>query len=167
MWKHIREDYTPSNHPSHIACALPEGNLPPPAIRAAVKHGSRRITSTIFQLATTHCFDASYSEKFRPNAEDYTTCPCELIPRPNQRRPPRCPPRRHTHTKEHVIFHCHATLASRLTHLRGLSSLREILISENHTQRLCRFLRETRSSLFRPLVNPHTPRPPPWPDPPY
>jgi hypothetical protein len=26
MWARIQRDYTPSNHPSHIACAPPDGN---------------------------------------------------------------------------------------------------------------------------------------------
>jgi len=41
MWKTILSNYSPSNHPSHIACAPPDGNKPPPAILGAISvlHG--------------------------------------------------------------------------------------------------------------------------------
>jgi hypothetical protein len=38
MWARIQQDYTLSNHPSHITCALPDGNTPPPTIWAAIAH---------------------------------------------------------------------------------------------------------------------------------
>jgi hypothetical protein len=38
MWARIQWDYTPSTHPSHIACAPPDSNKPPPTIRAAITH---------------------------------------------------------------------------------------------------------------------------------
>jgi len=65
MWARIQWDYTPSTHPSHIACAPPDGNKPPPAIRAAIAHCNRLICSTIFRFAVAHCFDADYSNRFR------------------------------------------------------------------------------------------------------
>ena len=36
MWEKILADYSPSNHPSHIACAPPDGNKPPPGIQGAI-----------------------------------------------------------------------------------------------------------------------------------
>jgi hypothetical protein len=36
MWEKILTDYTPSNHPSHIACMPPDGNKPPPGIQGTI-----------------------------------------------------------------------------------------------------------------------------------
>ena len=94
MWEQIRKDYTPSDHPSHIACDIPCGGIPPPAILAAAKSGQQLISSTIFHFATGHCFDADYSDHFRPRADDPTSCPCSL-------KPPFTPRR---HTQAHHLF---------------------------------------------------------------
>jgi hypothetical protein len=102
MWTQIHADYTPSPHPSHSACTLPDSNKPAPAIRVAIKARHRLVFATIPHLATGHCFDTTYSERFRAGADDYTTCPCKHIPRASWVRGPR----RARHTKEHVIFHC-------------------------------------------------------------
>jgi hypothetical protein len=150
MWTQIRVDYTPSPHLSHSACAPPDGNKPAPAIRAAIKARHYLVFATIPRLATGHCFDATYSERFWAGADDYTTCPCEFIPRASQVRGPR----KAHHTKEYVIFHCPCYTQSRLTHLKGLSSLPAILRSEEYTARLCAFLIETNCSLLRPLTKP-------------
>jgi hypothetical protein len=150
MWTKIRSDYTPSTHPSHAACTLPEGNKPAPAIRAAIKACHCLVFTTIPHLATGHCFDATYSDCFRAGADDYTTCPCKFIPCASRVQGPR----RACHTKEHVIFHCPRYTPSRLTHLEGLSSLPAILRSEEHMARLCTFLIETNCSLLRPLTKP-------------
>jgi len=150
MWARICMDYTPSTHPSHAACAPPEGNKPTPAIWAAVKARHRLIFTTIPWLATGHCFDATYSERFRTGADNYTICPCKHIPHTSRVRGPR----RACHTKEHMIFHCPRYTPSRLTHLEGLSSLPTILWSEEHTARLCAFLLETNSLLLRLLTKP-------------
>jgi hypothetical protein len=48
MWNRIKAEYTPSDHPSHIACKTPDGNKPPPAIRAAIESHNRLIMSSIF-----------------------------------------------------------------------------------------------------------------------
>ena len=64
MWYHITAEYTPSDKPSHSACAPPDQNKPPPAIRATIDGKNCLITSTIFCLTLTHCFDSGYSEKF-------------------------------------------------------------------------------------------------------
>jgi hypothetical protein len=102
MWAKIHSDYTPSTHPSHAACAPPEGNKPAPAIWAAIKACHHLVFTTIPCLATGHCFNATYSDQFRAGADDYTTCPCEHIPRVSWVRGPR----RARHTKEHMIFKC-------------------------------------------------------------
>jgi len=71
----------PSHKSSHSACAPPDGNSPAPALLAASKSKSRLLFSTITRLATGHCFDTSYSTRFRPTADDTLTCPCETLAR--------------------------------------------------------------------------------------
>jgi hypothetical protein len=151
MWHRIQADYTPSECPSYMACIIPHGNTLAPALKAATAKKSHRLTSLISQLCTGHCFDASYSETFRTGANNNTTCPCSHIPR----RPNHLPCRRiHQHTKEHVIFHCLKTAALRDRLLYGLGSLRTIFQLQDLTSRLCNFLTESESSLFRPLPSP-------------
>ena len=70
MWRRIREDYTPSNHPSTIACVPPQGNKLPPAILAATSCNDRTVLCTIPRLITNHYFGADYSIRFRPNVGD-------------------------------------------------------------------------------------------------
>jgi hypothetical protein len=162
MWNHIRQDYTPSNHPSHIACQPPLSNLPAPAILAAAAFGDRLIASTIFRLATGHCFDADYSDRFRAGADDITLCPCS-----------RTQPRLYRHTRAHRLFRCREIRAIHMKHLGGVStSLRHILQSAEMTSRLCALLKESNSSLLRPLTEDRRdPRPrsapDPSPDPPW
>jgi hypothetical protein len=81
MWAKICLDYTPSTHPSHTACTPPEGNKPALAIWVAIKARHHLVFATIPCLATGHCFDATYLDRFRAGVDDYTTCPCEHIPR--------------------------------------------------------------------------------------
>jgi hypothetical protein len=147
MWETILSDYSPSDHPSHIACAPSDGNKPPPAILGTIEHKNCLICSTIFRFAVAHCFDADYSDRFRPTANDTTICPCDRIPRPNPTRRP-CHAR---HTRAHVIFHCPITQPQRLIHLYRLTSLHQIFRSKDDTLRLCAFLRDTSSTLLRPL----------------
>jgi hypothetical protein len=106
MWTRIQWDYTPSNHPSHITCAPPDGNKPPPAIRAAIAHRNCLISSTIFHFAVTHCFNTDYSNHFQHGANDVTECPCSHT----HPLPPHGLPHQHTH--HHVIFHCPLTATS-------------------------------------------------------
>jgi len=80
MWEKILVDYTSSNHPSYIACMPPDGNKPPPGIQGAIAMRHRLITSTLFHFTVAHCFDADYSDHFRPGAEDVTICPCTSNP---------------------------------------------------------------------------------------
>jgi hypothetical protein len=134
----------------HTTCAPPEGNKPASAIWAAIKARHRLIFTIIPHLATGHCFDTTYSNHFRPGADDHTICPCEHIPCASWVRGPW----RACHTKEHVIFKCPRYTSSRLTHLEGLSSLSTILRSKEHTVRLCAFLLETNSLLLHPLTKP-------------
>ena len=81
MWKAIKADYVPSHKSSHSACALPDGNSPAPALLATSKSKSRLLFSTINRLATGHCFDALYSTRFHPTADDTLTCLCETLAR--------------------------------------------------------------------------------------
>jgi hypothetical protein len=162
MWARIRVDYAPSPNPSHSACVAPDGNKLPPAIRAAAASNSRLITSTIFRIATGHCFDADYSDRFRPTAGDRTICPCETIPRRHRQ------PRQNRHTRHHVLFQCPTTAEMRSKHLTGITTLRQILLSQEDTSHLCDFLSQSNSTLLRPLPEPRQvpePRPDPWPDP--
>jgi hypothetical protein len=149
MWDAICADYIPSDKPSHVACAPPNGNKPPPAIIAAAASNSRLISSTIFRLATGHCFDEPYSTRFRPGAADVTLCPCSSPETPIP------------HTKEHVIFSCPITRPYYRATLRGLYSLRVIFRTVEDTARLCHFLEVSNCSILRPL-----PKPVPRPDPP-
>ena len=36
MWEKILADYSPSNHPSQLTCAPPDGNKPPSGIQGAI-----------------------------------------------------------------------------------------------------------------------------------
>jgi hypothetical protein len=104
------------------------------------------ITFTIFQLTTGHCFDATYSECFHPNANNPTTCSCNNYP---------CcytAPLYH-HAKEHVTFCCINTTTACQKHLRGYHTLYNIFASEKATTKLCTFLSKYNSSLFAHLMS--------------
>ena len=164
MWEKIHCNYTPSHKPTYMACTPPLSPIPPPAIHAAAASHSRLMSSTIFQWATGHSFDADYSDRFRPGADDPTTCPCYITPL-DPHPTPHAPLNPQRHMKKHIIFHCACYLTQCLTHLVGLHSLRTIFSSEEHTTCLCEFTLTTNCSLLRPL--PHTLHAPvPWPDPP-
>jgi hypothetical protein len=75
-------------------------------------------------------------------------------------------PRPCLHTKEHVIFRCPLTQTYRDKHLEGIATLREAFRTEENTKQLCLFLRDSQSSLFRPLPKPRPCPEPPRPDPP-
>jgi len=157
MWAKIYADYIPFTHPSHIACTLPIDATPPPAILATTTSHSHLISSTLFRFAVTHCFNADYSDRFHPRANNPTSYPCTLTPYPNPTCPPHHPIR---YTWDHIIFHCPLTAAH---HIPRVFTLYTILQSENLSITLCRFLSTTNSTLLCPL-HPH-PRPDPWLDP--
>ena len=77
MWQQIKDEYTPIHHASALACQTPDNGKPVAAVRGAIKTHSRLITSTMFRIATGHCFDARYSQRFRPDSDDILICPCE------------------------------------------------------------------------------------------
>ncbi len=108
------------------------------------------IATTILHLASAHCFDADYSNRFCPATGDNTVCPCRDIPRPPP-NPITCAPRHFRHTRAHVLFHCGAHTTTHATHLRGIRSLHVALSSKDTTLRLCTFLAATNSSLLHPL----------------
>jgi hypothetical protein len=74
MYDKWHASYTPSSHPSHISCAPPDGNRPPPFIRGALCRGHRRIFTAAVQLGMGHCFSSTYSAQFRLGASDNMAC---------------------------------------------------------------------------------------------
>jgi len=160
MWQQLHQDYCPNPHPAYIACSPPTDPNPPPAIRAAAASRSRLASATIFRWATGHSFDAEYSLRFRPGADDIITCPCADIPRSNPTHP-RCNP--YHHTKEHVLFRCICYAEQRRAHLGSITSLRVIFRSEELTEKLIKFALVTNISLLRPLrpLHQRVPRPDP------
>ena len=141
MWCKIKEDYTPIDHPSALACQIPDNGKPVAAVRGTLKCHSRIITSTIFRIATGHCFDANYSQRFRPHSNDITTCP-------HTHTHP------HLHTRHHVIFQCSRYANERRKFLPRPWRLPVILQSEDASQKLGTFLKESNCSLLRPIPIP-------------
>ena len=144
MWQRIRTDYSPSNHPSTIACVLPQGTKLPPAIQAAASCKDRAVSCTIPCLITNHYFGANYSIRFRPNAGDNIYCPCKNRTRRRGLR---------LHTKTHVLFECENTQPFREKHFRhhNLHTWESLFANEEATTHLCDFLRDSNSTLLRPL----------------
>ena len=159
MWKKIKEEYTPIDHPSALACQTPDNGKPVAAVRGALRTHSRIVTSTIFHIATGHCFDANYSQRFRPRSEDTLTCPH------THTRP-------HLHTRHHVIFQCSQYANERRRLLPRPWRLPVILQSEDASEKLGLFLKESNCSLLRPIPTPNlltnrqSPTPPLNPEPP-
>ena len=141
MWRNIKEEYTPFHHPSALACQPPDNGKPVAAIRGAIKTHSRLITSSILRIATSHCFDAHYSQHFRPQAEDILTCP-------HTHTHP------HLHTRHHIIFQCSRYTKERRKFLRRPWRLPVILQSEDASERLGLFLKESNCSILQPIPTP-------------
>ena len=144
MWQKIKEDYSPINHPSALACQTPNNGKPVAAIRGALRTHSRIITSTIIRIATGHCFDANYSQRFRPRSDDILTCP-------HTHSHP------HLHTCHHVIFQCSHYTKERRKFLPRPWRLPVILQSEDASEKLGKFLKESNCSLIRPIPIPTLP----------
>ena len=138
MWQNVKTEYVPIIHPAALACQTPDNGKPVAAIRGAVKAHSRLVTSSIIRIATGHCFDATYSQRFRPNANDTLTCP-HAHSRP------------HLHTRHHILFQCAYYARERRTHLPRPWRLNTILQSEDATEKLGLFLKASNCSLLRPL----------------
>ena len=160
MWRNIKEEYSPIHHPSALACQTPDNGKPVAAIRGALKTHSRLITSTIICIATGHCFDAHYSQHFRPQSDDILTCP-------HTHTHP------HLHTRHHIIFQCSRYTKERRRFLPRPWRLPVILQSEDASERLGLFLKESDCSILRPIPipipthsNTHTSTTPLNPDPP-
>ena len=141
MWQNVKDEYVPIIHPAALACQTPDNGKPVAAIRGAVKAHSRLVTSSIIRIATGHCFDAAYSQRFRPNANDILTCPH------THSRP-------HLHTRHHILFQCAKYAAERRKHLPRPWRLTSILQSEDASEKLGLFLKASNSSLLRPLPKP-------------
>ena len=141
MWQKIKDEYVPINHPSALACQPPDNGKPVAAIRGALKTHSRIITSSIIRIATGHCFDTNYSQRFRPNSGDALTCP-------HTHTHP------HLHTRHHVIFQCSQYANERRKFLPRPWRLPAILQSEDASEKLGMFLKESNCSLLRPIPLP-------------
>jgi hypothetical protein len=139
MWQKIRAEYVPISHPAAIACQTPDNGKPVDAIRGSLAAHSRIVTSAIPQLATGHCFDADYSARFRPTADDNITCPCST------------PSRTHLHTRHHVLFKCALYAHIRRKVMPRPWRLPVILQSKDASAKLSSFLRDSGCSLLRPL----------------
>ena len=142
MWKKIKDDYSPIDHPSALACQTPDNGKPVAAVRGALKAHSRIITSTIFRIATGHCFDANYSQRFRPRSDDVLSCPH------THSRP-------HLHTRHHIIFQCSQYANERRKFLPRPWRLSVILQSEDASEKLSLFLKISDCSLLRPISLPY------------
>ena len=137
MWQKIKEEYTPIDHPSALACQQPDNGKPVAAIRGALKNHSRIITSSVIRIATGHCFDANYSQRFCPRSDDTLTCPHTHT----------CP---HLHTRHHILFQCsHYAQERRL--LPRPWRLPSILQSEDASEKFGAFLKKSNCSLLQPL----------------
>ena len=147
MWQNVKDEYVPITHPAALACQTPDNGKPVAAIRGAVKAHSRLVTSSIFRIATGHCFDATYSQRFRPGANDPLSCPH------THSRP-------HLHTRHHVLFQCTHYAKERRKLLPRPWRLTSILQSEDAAEKLGLFLKASNCSILRPLPTlVHTPSP--------
>lgn len=87
--------------PAWRSCEPPDGSSPLPFIRGVLSSRSRRLFSAAIQLPTRHSFDANYSAKFRPTADDNTTCPCSHEEGPGGlRRPSK------SYNINYILFRC-------------------------------------------------------------
>ena len=141
MWRKIKEEYVPIDHPSALACQTPDNGKPVTAIRGVLKSHSRIITSTIIRIATGHCFDANYSQRFRPRSNNILTCP-HIHSRP------------HLHSRHHIIFQCSQYANERRRFLPRPWRLSVILQSEDASEKLGLFLKDSDSTLLRPIPLP-------------
>ena len=138
MWQNVKNEYVPIIHPAALACQIPDNGKPVAAIRGAVKAHSRLVTSSIIRIATGHCFDATYSQRFRPGANDTLNCP-HAHSRP------------HLHTRHHILFQCAKYTRERRRFLPRPWRLNTILQSEDATEKLGLFLKASDCSILRPL----------------
>ena len=145
MWQNVKNEYVPIIHPAALACQTPDNGKPVAAIRGAAKAHSRLVTSSIIRIATGHCFDATYSQRFRSNANDPLFCPH------THSRP-------HLHTRHHILFQCATYARERRKLLPRPWRLISILQSEDAAEKLGLFLKASNCSLLRPLLKPaHSP----------
>jgi hypothetical protein len=97
MYSDWHADYCARTHPEPYfqSCTPPDSNRPPPFIRGALSRGSRRLYTAAVQLTTGHAFTSTYSLRFRPSANDNTTCQCSDTKS-----------HRESHSARHVILYC-------------------------------------------------------------
>jgi hypothetical protein len=134
MWQTSRQTYVPSTHPSALACQPPDNGKPVAAIRGALKTHSRIITSSVIRIATGHCFDAHYSQRFRPGADD-PSLPLFI-------HPPTL------HTRHHILFQCPRFAKERRRFIPRPRRLQAILQSEVASEKLGLFLRQSNCSIY-------------------
>ena len=81
-FQHWAQDYNERSIPQRGAAwtsiSRPEGPQPPSFTIGALAACNRRYFSACMQLTTRHCFDANYSRRFRANAGDEVSCPCNF-----------------------------------------------------------------------------------------
>ena len=126
------------------ACQPPDNGKLVAAIRGALKNHSRIVTSTVIRVATGHCFDANYSQRFHPRSDDTLTCP-------HTHTHP------HLHTRHHILFQCSHYANERRRFLPRPWRLPPILQSEDASEKLGAFLKKSNCSLLQPLPPTTTP----------
>ncbi len=150
MWACICTDYTPSTHPSHVTCVPPDSNALAPVVQATADSGNQTVCSTLLRLALEHCFDATYSLRFRKGANDNVTCPCSMA-KPPTLLPSWAQHHLYLHTKQHVILHCALTQPLRILLLQGIHTWDGLFASYPAAAQLCTFLSASHSTLLQPL----------------
>ena len=135
---HPHRLYPPRVSPSDPVSLLQVRPLPAISSESQQKVHSRIITSTIIRIATGHCFDANYSQRFRPRSEDVLTCP-HTHPHP------------HLHTRHHILFQCSEYAHERRRYIPRPRRLPAILQSEDTSESLGLFLKNSNCSLLRPI----------------
>ena len=79
QWALAYDSHIPRRRgPAWLSITRPDGPTPPPFTQGALVAKNRRYFSAQMQLTTRHCFDANYSNQFRPNAGDEVRCPCNF-----------------------------------------------------------------------------------------
>jgi len=136
--------------PAWRSCEPPDGSSPLPFIRGVLSSRSRRLFSAAIQLTTRHSFDANYSAKFRPTADDNTTCPCSHEEGPGGlRRASK------SYNINYILFRC--PLSSQRQAIFGAtSSLAFIFGPEDGGRKLREFLHAIQT-LLRPCPRPDPP----------
>ena len=133
------DESLPQSHDSRrrsVTFQTPSSDSPfPPFTLGVLSSRSRQLQSCAFQIFTRHAFEADYSDKFWPLANDNTICPhCD---------DEQC------FTIRHAIHECEG-FRDIYPELIGRRDISELLSSETGARRLCKFIHHTQC-LLRPL----------------